>query len=473
MKESVPTTAGDAPLDRVHFIGAGGIGMSGIARILLARGATVSGSDAKENANITALRALGARVHIGHAAANLGQARTVVVSNAIPEHNPELREARRRGLAVVHRATALASVMAGRRGVAVAGTVGKTSTTSMLTVLARGCGTDPSYVIGGNLNESEPSNARQGGGELFIVEADESDSSFLRLSPDAAVVTNIGAEDHLDLHGSAENYARAFERFADRIAATGFLVAGADDAGANRLVRYARDKVRVRTFGESPTADLRLSDVAVTPDGTTYKAFLDGVPLPPVRIGVPGRHMALNSAAALLTALELGLPADRAVEGLASYRGVHRRFEYKGEAGGVRVYDDYANFPTKVREQLRAARVVAGPGRLIVAFQPSLFSSTQRFAAEFGAALGAADEVLVLDVSRAREKPVPGVSGALVADAVPLPAGRVRYVPATSEVAPALAELALPDDLVLTMGSGDVTLVGPELLALLGGRGRP
>lgn len=458
-------------LGRVHFVGIGGIGMSGIARILLARGIPVSGSDAKQSRAVTVLRALGATVHIGHAAANVADADTVVVSTAIRTDNPELMEARRRGLRVLPRAGALAAVMAGRHRVAVCGTAGKTTTTSMLTVGAQSCGVDPSFAIGGDLNESG-SNAHHGTGDLFIAEADESDGSFLLLSPDAAVVTNVHA-DHLDQHGTPEAYAAVFGELVRRIDPKGFLVASADDPGARRVSDGVRGALRVRTFGESPDADLRLTGIVVRPDSTVYEATLDGAPLGRVRIAVAGRHMALNSAAALLTGLELGLPYHPFVAGLEAFRGVHRRFELKGTAGGVRVYDDYAHHPLKVSEQLRAARVVAGPGRLVVAFQPHLYSRTQTFAAEFGQALGLADEVVVMEVYGAREDPIPGVTGATVAAAVPLPPERVRFEPSWSAVAGELAARARPGDLVITMGAGDVTMIGPELLALLDQRTAP
>jgi UDP-N-acetylmuramate--alanine ligase len=456
----------DAGLGRVHFVGIGGAGMSGIARILLARGVPVSGSDAKESRTVVALRALGATVHVGHKPANLGAAQTVVASTAIRDTNPELVEARRRGLPILPRAAALAAVMAGRRRVAVAGTAGKTSTTSMLTVIAQSCGVDPSFAIGGDLNESG-SNAHHGTGELFIAEADESDGSFLLLSPDAAVVTNVEA-DHLDRHGTVDAYARVFEEFARRIAPGGFLVGCADDPGARRLLAAARDlPLRVRSYGEALDADLRLSGVTVGPEGTRYHAELDGRALGPVRIAVHGRHMALNSAAALLAALELGLPVDRVVAGLAAYQGVHRRFELKGTVAGIRVYDDYAHHPTKVAAQLRAARALVGEGRLVVAFQPHLYSRTQAFLREFGEALGLADEVVVMEVYGAREDPVPGVTGALVAAEIPLPVEQVCYEPSWSKVAAELARRARPGDIVITMGAGDVTMIGPEVLAAL------
>lgn len=456
----------DAGLGQVHFVGIGGAGMSGIARILLARGVPVSGSDAKESRTLVALRALGATVHVGHRPGNLGTAQTVVASTAIRDSNPELVEARRRGLPILPRAAALAAVMAGRRRVAVAGTAGKTSTTSMLTVIAQSCGVDPSFAIGGDLNESG-SNAHHGTGELFIAEADESDGSFLLLSPDAAVVTNVEA-DHLDRHGTVDAYARVFEEFVGKITPGGFLVGCADDPGARRLLSVAGDlPLRLRSYGEAPDADLRLSEVSIGPDGTRYRAVLDGEPLGQVRIAVHGRHMALNSAAALLAAVELGLPPDRVIAGLAAYQGVHRRFELKGTVAGIRVYDDYAHHPTKIAAQLRAARALVGEGRLVVAFQPHLYSRTQMFVREFGEALGLADEVVVMEVFGAREDPVPGVTGALVAAEIPLPAERVCYEPSWSKVVTELARRAQSGDIVITMGAGDVTMIGPEVLSVL------
>jgi UDP-N-acetylmuramate--alanine ligase len=456
-----------AELGAVHFVGIGGAGMSGIARILLARGVRVSGSDRRDTPTLLALRALGARVDVGHDPGNLADADTVVVSTAIRADNPELSTARERGLRVLPRAVALAAVMAGRRSIAVAGTHGKTSTTSMLTVAVQTCGVDPSFAIGGDLNESG-SNAHSGEGDIFVAEADESDRSFLLLAPFGAVVTNVEA-DHLDNYGDLAAVEAAFDRFLGTVHEDGFVVVCADDPGAARL-REVPTKARLRTYGLSPDADLRLDDLDVAPDGTSYTAVLDGNDLGRVRIQVPGQHMALNSAAALLSGLELGLPPVELIEGLARFGGVHRRFELKGTVGGVRVYDDYAHHPTEVTAQLTAARAVAGTGRLVVAFQPHLYSRTQEFAEGFGRALALADEVVVMDVYGAREDPVPGVTGAMVADAVPLPAGRVHFEPSWSAAAPALATRTRPGDLVLTMGAGDVSMVGPEVLDALRAR---
>jgi UDP-N-acetylmuramate--alanine ligase len=451
-------------LGAVHFVGIGGAGMSGIARILLARGVRVSGSDRRDTPTLLALRALGARVSVGHDPAHLAGADTVVVSTAIRPDNPELAVARRRGLRVLPRAVALAAVMAGRRSIAVAGTHGKTSTTSMLTVAVQACGVDPSFAIGGDLNESG-SNAHAGEGDVFVAEADESDRSFLLLAPFGAIVTNIEA-DHLDNYGDLAAVEAAFDRFLQTVDPAGFVVVCADDPGAARLASMPAS-ARVRTYGLAADTDLRLTGLHVGPDATSYTATVDGTELGRVRIRVPGEHMALNSAAALLAGLELGLPAADLIEGLARFGGVHRRFELKGVVGGVRVYDDYAHHPTEVTAQLKAARAVAGHGRLVVAFQPHLYSRTQEFAEGFGRALGLADDVVVMDVYGAREDPVPGVTGAMVADAVPLPAGRVLFEPSWSAAAPALAARARPGDLVMTMGAGDVSMVGPEVLAAL------
>jgi UDP-N-acetylmuramate--alanine ligase len=450
--------------ERVHLIGIGGAGMSGIARILLARGRTVSGSDAKDSRTVLALRALGARVEIGHDPAHLPDApATVVVSSAIRATNPELAAARERGLDVLHRAQALAALATGRRLAAVTGTAGKTSTTSMLTVALQHCGLDPSFAIGGDLATSG-SGAHEGSGEVFVVEADESDASFLAFSPEVAVVTNVEA-DHLDHYGSAEAYVAAFEQFLGRLAPGGTLVTCTDDLGAAALARMAEQRgIGVRRYGRGAGVDAQLVDYR--PDGAGARLVLchEGVEHL-LRLGVPGEHMALNALAALLAGVELGARVDELLAGLAAFDGVRRRFEFRGRAGGVAVYDDYAHHPSKVAAQLRAARdVVGGQAKVVVAFQPHLYSRTREFAPAFGAALGLADEVVVLDVYGAREDPEPGVSGALVADAVTLPRDHVRYVPRWAEVPSVVAGLAGPGDLVITMGAGDVTVLAPEIL---------
>ncbi|WP_033292342.1 UDP-N-acetylmuramate--L-alanine ligase [Amycolatopsis jejuensis] len=455
-----------ASLRRAHLIGIGGAGMSGIARILLARGAAVSGSDAKESRALLSLRAQGATLFVGQRGENLAELpeppSAVVVSTAIKETNPELAAARSRGIPVLHRAQALAGLMAGHRVACIAGTHGKTSTTSMLTVALQHCRMDPSFAIGGDLNESG-ANAHHGEGGVFVAEADESDGSFLTYTPSVAVVTNV-EPDHLDHHGTAEAYVKVFSDFAGRIEPGGLLIVCADDPGAARLGdEAAAAGVRVRRYGRAAAADVRVLDYTPAPDGGVVRVLLDGAERE-LRVAVPGEHMALNAVAALLAGLELGAPVDGMAEGLAAFGGVRRRFEFKGRAGDVRVYDDYAHHPTEVDAQLRAVRVAAGTGRVVVVFQPHLYSRTKTFSAEFAEALSLADEVVVLDVFGAREDPVPGVTGALIADRVRVP---VHYQPAFDAAAALVADLVRPGDLAVTMGAGDVTQLGPEILAEL------
>jgi UDP-N-acetylmuramate--alanine ligase len=470
-------------LGRVHFIGIGGAGMSGIARIMLARGTEVSGSDSASSATLDELAALGARVHAGHAAGQLGDADTVVVSSAIRESNPELAEARRRGLRVLHRAAALASLMSGRRVIAVTGTHGKTTTTSMITTVLLETGAGPAYAIGGVL-AATGAGAADGAGEYFVAEADESDGSFLMYAPDVAVVTNVEA-DHLDNYGTEQAYRDSFRAFLGKVTPGGLLVTSADDPGATELAGHARELgLRVITYGTSATAGYRVTNVTASGMETTFlvttgqdTAGQEGAPGAgtAVRLGVPGQHNALNAAAAFAVAVELGIEPARAASAMASHWGAARRLEPKGEAGGVRVLDSYAHHPTELAADLRAAREVAGgagtggAGRVIAVFQPHLYSRTRIFAAAFGAALGLADEAVVLDVYAAREDPEPGVTGRLVAEAVP---GGAHYVADFADVPKAVAALAAPGDLVLTMGAGDITRMGPLVLAEIAGLGQ-
>ncbi|HEX2810820.1 MAG TPA: UDP-N-acetylmuramate--L-alanine ligase, partial [Kineosporiaceae bacterium] len=342
MKPDLSVTVPPADrLGHVHFIGIGGAGMSGIARILLARGLPVSGSDAKDSRALAALRALGATVAVGHAAEHLDGARTVVVSSAVRETNPELQRARTDGLLVLHRSQALAAVMVGRRGVAVAGTHGKTTTTSMLTVALQRCGADPSFAIGGELTEGG-ANAHDGSGDVFVAEADESDSSFLLYRPEVAIITNVEA-DHLDHYGTVEAVEAAFDAFCDRVPDGGLLVACADDPGARRVAERARQRraggLRVRLYGESPDADVRVVDLDADRAGVRFTLVAEGAPGRALQLQVPGRHNALNAAAAWTAGVGLGRPGEQLAAGLEGFAGTRRRFEAKGEAGGVRVFD--------------------------------------------------------------------------------------------------------------------------------------
>ncbi len=456
-------------LGRVHFVGIGGAGLSGIARIMLARGIPVSGSDAKESRVLDALRALGARCYVGHAASQVADADTLVVSTAVREDNPEVVEATVRGLRLLPRSAALESVMQGRKVVAVAGTHGKTTTTSLLTVALQHCAADPSFAIGGELNESG-SNAHDGSGDVFVAEADESDGAFLVYSPFGALVTNVEA-DHLDNYGTEEAYHEAFTAFLDRIDPAGFLVACVDDDGAADLAQQARDKgLDVTGVGESPRADLRAEHLTFAGSTSTFTVVDRGRRLGEVSLQIPGRHYVLDALAALAAGLRLGFPFADLRRGLEAFSGTRRRMELKGEVAGVRVYDSYAHHPNEIAGDLQAARSLAGDGRVVVAFQPHLVSRTKIFGPAMGEALGAADEVLVMDVYVAREDPEPGVDGGLVASHVPLDPAHVHFEPSWSKTPALLVERARPGDLVLTLGAGDVTLVGPEVLDLLAER---
>jgi UDP-N-acetylmuramate--alanine ligase len=473
MRVPVPETLLPADqLGTVHFVGIGGAGLSGIARIMLARGITVTGSDAKESRTIEALRALGATCHLGHDAANLGDADTVVVSTAVRENNPEVVAALERDLRLLPRSAALESVMQGRTVVAVAGTHGKTTTTSLLTVALQHCGADPSFAIGGELNETG-SNAHDGSGELFVAEADESDGAFLVYSPHAALVTNVEA-DHLDNYGTPEAYRAAFDTFVDRVSPDGFLVLCADDPGADALARTAVDRGRtVVRVGERVDADVRAEDLRFVGSTSSFVVVDRGRRLGEVTLQIPGRHYVLDALAALACGLRLGFGFAELARGLGAFSGTRRRMELKGQAAGVRVYDSYAHHPNEIAGDLQAARSLAGDGRVVVAFQPHMVSRTRIFGHDMGVALGAADDVVVMDIYVAREDPEPGVSGALVADAVPLDAAHVVFEPSWSAVAGHLVDRARPGDVVITLGAGDVTLLGPEVLDLLGERGGP
>ncbi|KRC84698.1 UDP-N-acetylmuramate--alanine ligase [Terrabacter sp. Root85] len=458
-------------LGRVHFLAIGGAGMSGVARIMLARGIRVTGSDAKDVPVLKALESEGAGVWVGFHEAHQERADAIVMSSSIRDDNVELVAARQRGVPVLHRAQGLAALMHGRRPVAVAGANGKTTTTSMLTVALQGCGLDPSFAVGGELAK-HGTNAHDGSDDIFVVEADESDGSFVVYGPEVAIVTNV-QPDHLDFYSNFKVVQAAYDAFVGTIRPGGLLVTCTDDAGAVALAERARAAgTRVLTYGFEPSSDVVLDHHHQ--DGVTSSVTLldEGVERR-MTLGVPGRHNALNAAAAYAAAVHgLGQAPDQVLAGLASFTGTRRRFEPKGEAGGVVVVDDYAHNAGKVAAVVETAKDLVGDtGRLVVVFQPHLYSRTRDFAAELGAGLSPADVVVLMDVYAAREDPVPGVSGRLVADAVTAarPEVEVHYVPSWSEVAGRVAGLARPGDLVLTVGAGDVTMIGPEVLRILGG----
>ncbi|MFF8475294.1 UDP-N-acetylmuramate--L-alanine ligase [Streptomyces sp. NPDC015414] len=451
-----------AAMDRPHFIGIGGAGMSGIAKILAQRGAEVAGSDAKESATAEALRALGATVHIGHAAGHLAEdASCVVVSSAIREDNPELVRAAELGIPVVHRSDALAALMQGLRPIAVAGTHGKTTTTSMLAVSLGELGLRPSYAIGGDL-DAPGSNALHGEGDIFVAEADESDRSFHKYAPEVAIVLNVELDHHANYASMDEIY-ESFETFAGRIVPGGALVISADHEGARELTRRLAGSVRCVTYGEAEDADVRV--LSIVPQGlrSEVTAVLDGQELT-FTVSVPGRHYALNAVAALTAGAALGVPAAGLANALAAYTGVKRRLQLKGEAAGAQVIDSYAHHPTEMTADLEAMRAAAGDARILVVFQPHLFSRTQELGKEMGQSLALADASVVLDIYPAREDPIPGVTSELIIEAARAAGADVTAVHDKAEIPAVIAGMAKPGDLVLTMGAGDVTDLGPKIL---------
>jgi UDP-N-acetylmuramate--alanine ligase len=453
-------------LGTVHLIGIGGVGMGGLARLLLTRGVPVSGSELREWPALAALRALGGTVHMAHEASNLDGVDTVVYSTAIPQDHVEIVEARRRGLRVLHRSEALAAAMTGRRTIAVAGTHGKTTTTSIMTVILQHAGEDPSFVIGGEISAAG-SNGHHGSGSYFVAEADESDKSFLIYRPHVAIITNIEG-DHLNNWGDLAGLKAGFLEFAELTDPDGFVVTCADDEGVVELIAALRAAGRtVYTYGESEHADLRVTDVVSSVQGVRYQAVLDGKPLGEITLALPGRHMGLNGAAAVLTALRLGIPLQKITEALASFPGVRRRFERKGTVAGVRVYDEYAYHPTSVKAALRTLREVAGSGRLVVVFQPYRVYRTRDLQAELAEGLAIADEVIVMEVFGPGEQRGPGEGGVALTAAIDLPAGQKVFVPSWEDVPAEVLRRSRPGDVVVTMGAPPISMMGDELLSAL------
>ncbi|MEV1145402.1 UDP-N-acetylmuramate--L-alanine ligase [Micromonospora sp. NPDC049799] len=456
-------------LGTIHLIGVGGVGMSGLARLFLTRGIAVSGSELREWPSLAGLRALGGTIHMSHEASNLDGVDTVVYSSAIPQDHLEMAEARRRGLRVLHRSEALAAAMTGRRTVAVAGTHGKTTTTSMVTMVLQRAGADPSFVIGGEISEVG-SGAHHGTGEYFVVEADESDRSFLIYRPYVSIITNVEA-DHLNTYGDLANLEATFAEFARLTDPDGFIITCADDAGGRRLAETLRaEGRRVHTYGEAADADLRLTEVSSSARGVRYLAQIDGRSLGEFRLPVPGRHMGLNSASAVLATYLLDLPLEAAEAALAAFPGVRRRFERKGVADDVLVYDEYAYHPTSMRLALQTLREVAGDGRLIVVFQPYRLYRTRDNQTEIAEALAIADEVVLLEVFGPGELRAPGEGSAALIEAIPLPAERKVFVDSWEAAPVEVTRRARPGDVVVTMGAPPSSLMGDQLLDALSAR---
>ncbi len=428
--------------------------MSGLARIALSDGIAVSGSDAKDSSVLTALRALGANVFTAHEAAHVQGADVVIYSTAISASNPEMAYAVERSIPILTRAQALAALMSGSKSIAVAGTHGKTTTSSMLTVALQACGVDPSFAIGGTLTASG-SNAHRGTGDFFVAEADESDGSFVEYRPHAAIVTNI-EHDHVDFFHTPEAVTEVFENFAATISPQGFLIYCADDAGATRLGTSAL-ACRPISYGESESADLRIDQIELKAMGSSARVMWRGRAVGHLELQVPGHHNLLNAASCLAMGLTLDMPIHQLLEGLHNFRGAGRRFELKATEHGIRIIDDYGHHPTEITVTLQAARRYAGDGRVLVIFQPHRYSRTQAFLDDFAVSLDLADDVTLLEIYAASEKPIHGVSSSLIAEKM----NRGHFIPNFASASERVIEMAKPGDVIITLGAGDVNSLAP------------
>jgi UDP-N-acetylmuramate--alanine ligase len=451
-------------LRRIHFVGAGGVGMSGLAEILLlSTPLTISGCDRERGENTDRLAALGAKIQAGHDPGHLSDVDLVVISSAVDDSNPEVAAARERGIPVIRRAQMLGQIMRLKQGIAVAGTHGKTTTTSLVGMILTEAGFDPTIVVGGRVRILG-TNARLGRGDFLVAEADEYDRSFLELTPDVAVITNVEA-DHLDCYRDLADIVDAFVLFANRVPFYGAVIACIDDPGVGAVL--PRVEKRVVTYGESPQAHLRARNIALEASGTRFEAWdsEQGL-LGEIQLPLPGRHNVANALAAIAVGRELLVPFPDIARALAGFTGVVRRFEKKGERNGVLVVDDYAHHPTEVAATLSAARQVYPDRRLVTLFQPHLYSRTRDFAADFGRALLGADVAVVTDVYPSREKPLPGVTGQLVVQAAKEAGHRnLIYIADKKKVSERLEKLLKQGDLLLTMGAGDVVKFGEGYLA--------
>ncbi len=451
-------------MQHVHFVGIGGAGMSGIAQVLLEMGCRVSGSDLKESRNTERLKSNGATIEIGHRAQNIGDADVVVISSAIPAKNPELTFARAQGIPVLLRAEMLARLCHGKRSIAVAGTHGKTTTTSMIARMINVGGLDPTFLIGGELNDIG-GNAKYGEGEYLVAEADESDKSFLHLNPHVVVLTNIEA-DHLECYGSLDQIEAVFRQFIQKVPRDGFVVASADHANVCRLMDSVDQKFI--TYGLKKHNDFYARDLEFRSLKSTFQVFHKDRSIAEAYLSVPGVHNVHNALAAFALGVALNLPVKGIIESLASFNGVQRRFQFKGELSRVTVVDDYAHHPTELKATLEAAR--KGPWkRIICVFQPHRFSRTKFLGNEFKDAFAQADLAILTDIYAAGEPPVPGVTGKILVEAIleDNPRKPVIYIPRKSQILSFLAANLRDGDLVLTTGAGDIWTVGEGLLNML------
>jgi len=447
----------------LHFIGIGGIGMSGIAEVLLNLGYQVTGSDLVQSETTARLAELGGEIYLGHNKDNVGDADVVVISSAVRSDNPEVVAARHAGIPLVPRAMMLNELMRMKYGIAIAGSHGKTSTTSMVATIMAEARMDPTIVIGGKLN-SIGTNAQLGTGDYLVAEADESDGSFLHLTPTIAVVTNIDNE-HMDFYGTFDDLRRAFYQFLQKVPFYGRAILCLDDEEvAGLLAELDRPYV---TYGLTAQADVIASQVVYSGFGSDFQVSLAGEPLGKVKLKVPGLHNVYNALAAISIGLELDIPFEVMIRALGHFAGVQRRFQFKGEAAGVSVYDDYGHHPTEIRTTLDGARR-GWEGRVVVLFQPHRFSRTKDLLADFGTAFHNADEVLVLDIYGAGEEPIEGLNGEVVANTLASHGHRyVKYVGQREQAVNSAAEILQSGDLLLTLGAGDIWRAGDEILAVL------
>lgn len=445
-------------LGKVHFIGIGGSGMSGIARILIGMGHVVTGSDLRDSSNVAALRELGAKIYIGHDQSHLGNPDTVVVTSALWPTNPEYLLAKKRGIPVIHRSQALAKLASSKRLIAVAGAHGKTTSTGMVITALMSMGQDPSFVNGGVINSVGQSSS-SGTGELFVIEADESDGSFLLYDTAISLITNVDP-DHLDHYGSIQAFHKVFADFANK--SKELVVISSDDQGAKEVAKLITKPMI--TFGEAKDATVRVQNIredARVSFELVYKEEKSSA-----KLILAGRHNALNAAGAVATLVSLGFDFQASVIEVAKFEGTERRFELHGQERGVSVYDDFAHHPTEVQAALNGARAVVGSGKLITVFQPHLYSRTRLFAKEFAQVLAESDEVVLLDIYAAREDPEPGVTGELILNNFS-DQSKIHYAPNWEEASAKAASLADSGDFIVTMGCGDVYRMVPQLLQAL------
>jgi UDP-N-acetylmuramate--alanine ligase len=445
----------------LHFMGAGGVGMCGLAEVLLADGFDVSGCDLVASERTERLAELGIAIRIGHDPSHVDGVDRLVVSAAVASDHPEVMAALELGTPVARRSEMLGELMRGKRGVAVAGTHGKTTTTALIGHMLTEAGLDPTVLVGGHARFLD-AHARRGSGDLLVCEADEYDRSFLELDPELAVITNLEPE-HLDCYRDADELRSAFAAFANRGATSGAVVASADDPGARQVRPLVRR--RVVTFGESEGADVRAADVVTETGGCRFSVYRNGTRLGTVQVPLPGRYNVHNALAAIAAGVEVGVPFERLAEACAEFAGVARRFEVRGERDGVTVVDDYAHHPTELLAVIGAARQAMPGRRLVAVFQPHLYSRTRDFARGFAEALMAADVAVVLPIYPAREQPIPGVSSQIVVDeAIGLGHADIVSAPPLEESVGFIEALVARGDVLMTMGAGDVYLLGEAWL---------